>query len=274
MINLIGILVVAVGFALRFNTLLVVMAAGVVTGLVAGMSFNEIIEAFGKYFVENRYMTLPVVLMVPLIGLLERHGLQERAVALIRQMKAVTAGRVILLYTGVRQITVALGINIGSSGGAHASFVRPLVAPMAEAAARQQVSALQAKAAAKQQSARTAPRAGAAAGRQTSGEAEGGARMILSEETIGLIRANAAAAENTGNFFGEDVFIAVGAILLMKGFFDNLKIEVSVWGMALWGIPSAVLAFGVMCWRARVLDRSIDRAGAAAASNPHGKGAK
>ena len=96
MIKLIGILVVAAGFALRFNTLLVVLAAGIATGLVAGMSFNDIMALFGKYFVENRYMTLVVVLMVPVIGLLERHGLQERAETLIKRTKAATAGRVLL----------------------------------------------------------------------------------------------------------------------------------------------------------------------------------
>lgn len=218
MIKLVGILVVAVGFALRFNTLLVVMAAGIVTGLVAGMSFHEIMELFGKYFVENRYMTLPVVLMVPLVGLLERHGLQERAETLIRRTRSATAGRVILLYTLVRQITIALGVRIGG----HAEAVRPLVAPMAEGAARAR-------------------------------------HGQIPEKTVQLIRANAAAAENTGNFFGEDVFIAVGAILLMKGFFDNLKLEVSVWGMALWGLPTALVASGVMWWRMRVLDRRIAR---------------
>ena len=39
----------AAGFALRFNTLLVVMAAGIATGLAAGMSFNDIMERFGKF---------------------------------------------------------------------------------------------------------------------------------------------------------------------------------------------------------------------------------
>lgn len=223
MIKLIGILVVAVGFALRFNTLLVVMAAGIVTGLVAGMSFHEIMELFGRFFVENRYMTLPVVLIVPVIGLLERHGLQERAETLIRQAKAATAGRVILLYTAVRQISIALGVNIGG----HAQMVRPLVAPMSEGAAQAQ-----------------------------HGE--------LPEKTKEAIRAHAAAGENVGNFFGEDVFIAVGAILLMKGFFDGLKIEVSVWAMALWGLPTAIVAFGAMWWRTRVLDRRIAREIAAA----------
>jgi uncharacterized membrane protein len=225
MIKLIGILVVAAGFALRFNTLLVVMAAGIVTGLVAGMTFHEIMELFGKYFVENRYMTLPVVLMVPLIGLLERHGLQERAETLIRRTKSATAGRVILLYTLVRQVTIALGVRIGG----HAEAVRPLIAPMAEGAARAR---------------------------------HGG----IPEKTVQLIRANAAAAENTGNFFGEDVFIAVGAILLMKGFFDALEMNVSVWAMALWGIPTALVASGVMWWRSRVLDRRIAREAAEPAS--------
>jgi uncharacterized membrane protein len=131
MIKLIGILIVAIGFALRFNTLLVVMAAGIGTGLVAGMSFNEIMALFGRYFVENRYMTLPVVLMLPVIGLLERHGLRERAEAIIKQAKAATAGRVLLSYTALRQISVAFGVNVGG----HAGMVRPLVAPMAEAAA-------------------------------------------------------------------------------------------------------------------------------------------
>lgn len=218
MIKLIGILVVAVGFAFRFNTLSVVMAAGVVTGLVAGMSFNEIIELFGKYFVENRYMTLPIALMVPVFGLLERHGLQEHAERLIRRAKAATAGRVLLLYTAVRQISISLGVNIGG----HAAAVRPLVAPMAEGAARAR-----------------------------HGE--------LPTQTSEAIRAHAAAAENVGNFFGEDIFIAVGAILLMKGFFEAQKIEVSVWAMALWGIPTAVVAFAVMGWRAHVLDRRVAR---------------
>jgi uncharacterized membrane protein len=182
------------------------------------MSLNEIMELFGKFFVENRYMVLPIVIMTPVVGLLERHGLRERAETLIRRAKAATAGRVLLLYTALRQVSISLGVNIGG----HAGAVRPLVAPMAEGAARAK-----------------------------HGE--------LPEKTVEAIRANAAAAENVGNFFGEDIFIAVGAILLMKGFFDAQKIEVSVWAMALWGIPTAVVAFVVMWWRARALDRRIER---------------
>ncbi|MBI2516964.1 MAG: DUF969 domain-containing protein [Opitutae bacterium] len=232
MIKLIGILVVAIGFALRFNTLLVVMAAGIITGLVAGMSFHEILELFGKYFVENRYMTLPIVLMVPLIGLLERYGLQERAETLIRRAASATAGRVIMIYTLVRQISIALGVRVGG----HAEAVRPLIVPMAEAAAKLQLE-------------RAAERSGGQA--VTAPE--------LPDKTTQAIRANAAAAENVGNFFGEDVFIAVGAILLMKGFFEAQGMIVSVWAMALWGIPTALVASLVMWWRTRVLDKRIAR---------------
>jgi uncharacterized membrane protein len=247
MIKLIGIVVVAAGFALRVNTLLVVLVAGIATGLVAGNSFNDIMAQFGTFFVENRYMTLPVVLMLPVIGMLERHGLQERAETLMRRTKAATAGRVLLIYTAVRQISISLGVNIGG----HAGAVRPLIAPMAEAAARRQVAA---------------PQRDATAPDETTAIARDVASPELSPAIRESIRAHAAAAENVGNFFGEDIFIAVGAVLLMKGFFDGVKIAVNVWALALWGLPTAVIAFAVMVWRTRVLDRRIVRE--AAVSRP------
>lgn len=215
---LIGILVVAAGFALRFNTLLVVMAAGIATGLVAGMSFNEIMELFGQYFVENRYMTLTVVLMLPVVGLLEQHGLREQAEVIVRRARAATAGRVLIFYTAVRQISIAFGVNIGG----HAAMVRPLVAPMAEGAAH----------------------------------AKHGA---LPEKTTELIRAHAAAAENTGNFFGEDTVFAVGAVLLIQGTLHAQGVDVGLWALSLWGLPTALVAFGCLVWRARALDRRIAR---------------
>ena len=41
---LIGILIIIVGFALKLNTIAVVISAGVVTGLVADMSIVEILR--------------------------------------------------------------------------------------------------------------------------------------------------------------------------------------------------------------------------------------
>lgn len=227
MIKLLGLLVIAVGFACRVNTLLVVLAAGILTGLLAGMSLREILELFGRLFIENRYMTLPIILIAPVIGLLESHGLREQAERLIRRAQGATAGRVLLLYCLVRQVSIALGVNIGG----HAGAVRPIVAPMAEGAAQAQ-------------------------------------HGPLTETATAAIRAHAAAAENVGNFFGEDIFIAVGAVLLMKGFFDAQNIEVSVWALALWGIPTALVAAVVMAWRARALDRQLAREAAAAKAVP------
>jgi len=226
MIKLIGILIVAVGFGLRFNTLLVVMAAGIGTGLVAGLSFNEIMALFGQYFVENRYVTLVALLVLPVVGLLERYGLRERAETLVHRARAATAGRVLLLYTAIRQISISLGVNIGGQ----AAMVRPLVAPMAEAAAKLQTES-----------------------------ANGAGRAELPEPTVQDIRAHAAAAENVGNFFGEDTVFAVSAVYLIKGVLDAAGQKVGVWSLSLWGIPTALVAFAAMAWRARALDRRIRR---------------
>jgi uncharacterized membrane protein len=217
MLRLIGIPIIALGFVLGINPLLVVLAAGISTGLVAGMPFNAVVAQFGQSFTDSRTVTYQVVLIVMVIGVLERYGLQARAETLIQRVTAATAGRIILLYTALRQVTSALGLNIGG----HASAVRPLIAPMAEAAAA------------------------------TQGE--------LAPKLSHDIRAHASAGENIGNFFGEDIFIAVGGVLLMKAFFDSQKLDVSVWAMALWGLPTAVVAFAAMAWRCAALDRRIRR---------------
>lgn len=103
MIKLIGILLVAVGFLFRLNTLLVVMVAGIVTGMVSGLSFYDVISMFGKFFIENRYMSMPIILTLPVIGILERYGLKERAEALITKSKGATTGRVLMSYFTIRE---------------------------------------------------------------------------------------------------------------------------------------------------------------------------
>jgi len=50
---------------------------------------------------------------------------------------------------------------------------------------------------------------------------------------VQTIRAHAAAAENAGNFFGEDIFIA-SARPADEGVFDAAGVNVGVWPMALW----------------------------------------
>lgn len=74
---LIGVLIITVGLALRLNTLLVILTAGIVTGLVAKIDFIEILSILGASFTQNRYMSL-FILVLPMIGVLERFGLRER----------------------------------------------------------------------------------------------------------------------------------------------------------------------------------------------------
>ena len=47
---LIGILIVVIGFALRFNPLMVVVTAALATGVLGGLDFIAVVEALGKAF--------------------------------------------------------------------------------------------------------------------------------------------------------------------------------------------------------------------------------
>jgi uncharacterized membrane protein len=160
-----------------------------------------------------------VWLVLPVIGLLEHAGLKERARGLVGRMKAATTSRVLLVYFAIRQITAALGLT---SLGGHAQMVRPLIAPMAEGAAENQYGDLPTK-------------------------------------TRYRIRANAAAVDNIALFFGEDIFIAIGSILLIKGFLDQNGIHVEPTQLAIWAIPTAICALIIHCTRLLFLDRSIRR---------------
>jgi uncharacterized membrane protein len=129
MVVLLGVALVVAGFALRFNPLLVVTAAGIVSALLGGISPLHILDAFGNGFADSRSVTI-AFLVLPVIGLLERYGLRQRAKQLISQAAALTAGRLLLLYLAIRQLTVAFGLNIGGA----AQMVRPVIYPMAEGA--------------------------------------------------------------------------------------------------------------------------------------------
>jgi uncharacterized membrane protein len=133
-----GIAVVVIGFALRFNALLVIAGAAIATGMLGGMTLVEVIAALGRAFNENRFVTV-IYIVLPVIGLLERYGLQQRARTLIEGMRGATVGRLLIAYLLFRQAFAALGLT---SVAGHPQTVRPLVAPMAEAAARKQDAAI------------------------------------------------------------------------------------------------------------------------------------
>nr|WP_027625154.1 DUF969 domain-containing protein [Clostridium lundense] len=126
MIKLIGILIILIGFIIKLDTIAVVVFAGIATGLVSGMSFNDVMTTLGKAFVENRYMSI-FIISLPVIGLLERYGLRERAAYLISKLKSATVGRLTSLYLVIRTVAAMFGIRIGG----HIQFIRPLILPMA-----------------------------------------------------------------------------------------------------------------------------------------------
>ena len=94
--QLIGILVIVVGFILKLDTIAVVLSAGVITGLLGGMSIVDILDTLGSTFTTQRSMAL-FLLILPIIGLCERYGLKERATYLIQKIKGMSAGRIATL---------------------------------------------------------------------------------------------------------------------------------------------------------------------------------
>ena len=236
MLVLLGIAVVVLGFIARINPLLVILLAAIVTGVAAavapgvdlpalGQAAIKTLAAFGDAFNDNRYFHI-TWLVLPVIGLLERAGLQERARMLIARVRAATAGRLLISYLLVRQATSALGLT---SLGGHPQMVRPLVAPMAEGAAEVQA---------------------------------GG---TLPDALRYRIRAMSAATDNIGLFFGEDIFIAIGSIVLMVGFLEQAGIIVEPLQISVWAIPTAIAAFAVHGARLLLFDRAVKREIAAAA---------
>src|SRR5205085_2404557 len=75
---LLGIALVVLGFAFRFNPLLVVAVSAIATGLLGGLDFLKVLATLGKGFNDNRYVSI-IYLVLPVIGVLERYGLQQRA---------------------------------------------------------------------------------------------------------------------------------------------------------------------------------------------------
>jgi uncharacterized membrane protein len=219
MLVLLGVLLVVVGFAARLNPMLVVTIAGIVTGALGGMSPVGILNAFGTGFAGSRSIVI-FLLVLPVIGLVERNGLQEQSRRLIGRLARLTTGRVLALYLIIRQITCAIGLL---SIGGHAQSVRPIVAPMAEAAATRKF------------------------GR-------------IPERVSERIRALAASTDNVGAFFGEDIFVAVGAVLLITSFVDTTYHSKLVpLQVALWAIPTAICALLIHGFRMLRVDRKLAR---------------
>ncbi|GAB3353191.1 DUF969 domain-containing protein [Lysobacter tyrosinilyticus] len=215
---LLGVAVVVLGFVLRLNPVIVVVSAGIISGLTAGLSFPDLLTLLGESFVSNRALLL-FAFTLPTIGLLERAGLREHALTWIARLRGVTLARLLMTYLGVRQLLSMVGL-IDIAG--HAQTVRPLLAPMAESAAEKD-------------------------------------HGTLDRAQAQRVHALSAATDNVGRFFGEDVFLAFGAVLLIQGFFNEHGIALQPLQIAIWALPTAIAAFFIHAIRIVVFQRRLAR---------------
>lgn len=217
MIKLIGILVVILGFVFKVETLFTVLVAGIATGLVAGMDIMDILNTLGQSFVDNRAVSL-FIMTLPVIGILERYGLKQRAVYLIQKLGKLTTGGVFSIYMIIRQIAGALSIRISG----HPQFVRPLVEPMAQAAAKSKYKNVDVK----------------------------------DEEAI---KALSAASENYGNFYGQNLFSGSSGVLLIASTLTGFGYAVSELDIAKASIIMAVIAFLISAVQNYLFDKKLNR---------------
>ncbi|MGF6767983.1 putative membrane protein [Paraburkholderia sp. GAS199] len=200
---LVGVVIMVATFLVGLNPLAGAAIAAVVTGVIGHMTIVEILTVVGQSFIKTRNLPLIILLPVVVFGLLERHGLKEFSYASIKRIRTATVGRLLIVYLLLREVSAAIGLT---SLGGQVQMVRPIVAPMAEGVAEMQAG-------------------------------------CLSNEELREIRGYAASADNVGLFFGEDIFVAFGAIALMHTILLEEHIAVDPLHIAFWGIPTAVAAF-------------------------------
>lgn len=212
---LIGILIIVLGFTLKFDTIATVVVAGLVTALVSGISFVDFLTMLGAEFTKNRLVTL-FIITLPLIGLSETFGLRHRAVMLIQKMKSLTTGSFYTVYLLIRELAGFFSIRLGG----HPQFVRPLVQPMAEAAAIKK-----------------------------HGE--------LTEKEVETIKAKSAAMENFGNFFAQNTFAGAGGVLLIGGTLTSLGYDGNYSAIATASIPIAIILFVIVAISNYLFDKKL-----------------
>ena len=83
----------------------------------------------------------------------------------------------------------------------------------------------------------------------------------LDEDTAEKVKAYSAATDNVGLFFGEDIFFAIGSIVLIQQILATYGYNLAPLELALWAIPTAICAFFIHGARLWLFDRELARRG-------------
>ncbi|CCI84689.1 membrane protein [Lactobacillus pasteurii DSM 23907 = CRBIP 24.76] len=219
-LKLLGILLIIVGFALKWDSAAVVVVSAIVTGLLSGMDVVKLLETIGTSFVANRSVTV-FVLTLPMIGLIESHGLKQVAVNAISKLKKMTPSKILNVYLAARELGGLFGISLQGQ----VQFVRPLISPMVSAAASLQ-----------------------------KGEK-------LTDVEQDLIKGRSAATDNLGNFFAQNLFMGSGGVLLIASTMKSLKYNVTPNQVVQYSIPIAIVTLVIVAIYNFLFDKKFQKKG-------------
>ena len=217
LLKLLGILIVVIGFVLKLDSILIIMIAAIVTALVAGMDPVTFLETLGSSFVANRSMCVSVMVMV-VTGTLERNGLKQAAANLMKKFKNASAGVVLAIYGVFRLVFAAFNVSFGGVAG----FVRPIVLPMATAAAKKN-------------------------GKK------------ISEKYEENLKGMASGMENIAWFFGQVLFVGTSGMILVQSTLAGLGYNVELVDLMKVQIPVAIIAVAVAIVYYYLKDKQLSR---------------
>lgn len=217
LLKLLGILIVVIGFVLKLDSILIIMIAAIVTALVAGMDPVTFLETLGSSFVANRSMCVFVMVMV-VTGTLERNGLKQAAANLMMKFKNASAGVVLAIYGVFRLVFAAFNVIFGGVAG----FVRPIVLPMATAAAKKN-------------------------GKK------------ISEKHEENLKGMASGMENIAWFFGQVLFVGTSGMILVQSTLADLGYNVELVDLMKVQIPVAIIAVAVAIVYYYLKDKQLSR---------------
>ena len=111
---------------MKLDAILIIFVAAIVTALAGGIGIDGFLTTLGSSFVSNRSMAVFIIILL-VVGTLERNGLKSAAANLIRKARKATPSGIIALYGMMRLVFAAFNVGFGGVAG----FVRPIIVPMA-----------------------------------------------------------------------------------------------------------------------------------------------